>query len=313
MSNFKKYHELNYQDNNRHYQDYSAGALHESIARTWLETDTVDAWRHNRMYAALDAILESEHATWLTIGDGRFGRDSRYISGKGGDVIASDIDDTLLKEARDIGYISKFSKENAEMLSFDDDAFDYVLCKESYHHFPRPMIALYEMLRVASKGVVLIEPNDLNISYSVTMNFFAQVISRWLKKINKSIPRHSFEEFGNYVFTISRRELEKTALGMNYRYLALKGINDCYVQGVEFEKVSDNGKLLRILKLKIFMRDLLAKLRIIDYGNLAAILFKQPPSPGLLKQLKRDGFEVVELPENPYAHGWNTADRGMIT
>lgn len=39
-----------------------------------------------------------------------------------------------------------------------DDAFDYVLCKDSYHHMPRPMIALYQMLRVARRAVVLIEP-----------------------------------------------------------------------------------------------------------------------------------------------------------
>lgn len=303
MSSVKSYHELNYQDNTRHYRNYSAGSINEKTAKTWLETDTVDAWRHRRMYCALDPLLETENATWLTVGDGRYGKDSRYISEKGRDVLATDIDDTLLNEAREIGFISKFSKENAESLSFGDAAFDYVFCKESYHHFPRPMIALYEMLRVASKGVVLIEPNDLNISYSVSMNVFAHLISKWLFIINKGIPRHSFEEFGNYVYTISRRELEKTALGLNYRFLAFKGINDCYVQGVEFEKVSDNGGLLRKLKLKIFLRDLFAKLRIIDYGVLAAIVFKQVPSGILLERLKDNGFEVVVLPQNTYAHG----------
>ena len=303
MPNGKEYHELNYQDNSLHYREFSAGSKNEAQARTWLDPDTVDAWRHRRMYCALDPLLETESSTWLTIGDGRYGKDSRYISEKGGDVLATDIDDTLLNEAREIGFISKFRKENAESLSFGDAAFDFVFCKESYHHFPRPMLALYEMLRVASRGVVLIEPNDQYIGYSVSRNIFIHLISRLLSLVHKRIPLHSFEEFGNYVYTISRRELEKTALGMNYRYLAFKGVNDSYEHGVEFEKIAENGRLLKKLKLKIFLRDLLSKLRIIDYGMLVAIIFKQSPSEALLKRLTHEGFIVVELPENPHSHG----------
>lgn len=305
MSNAKPYHELNYQDNTRHYKDYSAGAKKESQAKTWFKNDTVDAWRHQRMYRTLDPLLETGCSTWLTIGDGRFGKDSRYISDKGLDVTASDIDDRLLLEAKDIGFISKFSKENAESLSFSDATFDYVLCKESYHHFPRPMIALYEMLRVASKGVVLIEPNDQYITYSVIRNFFVNMIRKLLPIgiVPIGIPKYNFEEFGNYVYTISRRELEKTALGMNYRYLAFKGINDSYVYGVEFEKVSEKGRLFRKITTRIFLRNLLAKLQIIDYGILVSILFKQPPSKELIDRLTHDGFDIVELPENPYSHG----------
>lgn len=303
MSNGKEYHELNYQDNSQHYKDYSVGGKNESQAKTWLDNDSVDAWRHQRLYCALDPLLEYERMTWLTIGDGRFGKDSRYISEKGGDVTATDIDDSLLKEARDVGFISKFSKENAESLSFGDGSFDYVFCKESYHHFPRPMIALYEMLRVASKGIVLIEPNDQYISYNVIRNFFVYMISKLLSIVPSGIPKYSFEEFGNFVYTISRRELEKTALGMNYRYLAFKGVNDSYEHGVEFEKVVENGTLFRKIKSRIFLRDLLSKLRVIDYGMLVAIIFKQSPSEELLKRLTHEGFDVVELPENPHSHG----------
>jgi len=305
MPRKKEYHELSYRDNLHHYRDYSVGAKKESQAKTWFENDTVDAWRHRRMYCSLDPLLESDNATWLTIGDGRFGNDARYIFEKGGDVTATDIDDRLLQEAKNIGFISKFSKENAESLSFCDSSFDYVFCKESYHHFPRPMIALYEMLRVASKGVVLIEPNDQYITYSAVRNFFVNMLRKLLpiSILPVGIPKFSFEEFGNFVYTISRRELEKTALGINCRYLAFKGINDSYLYGVEFEKVAGNGSLFKKIKKRIFLRDLLAKLRVIDYGNLVAILFKQSPSQALLNRLKRDGFDVVELPINPHSHG----------
>lgn len=303
MSKNKDYYKLNYEDNTRHYKDYTHGSKRESDAKTWLDPDTVDAWRHRRMYSSLNPLLENQQATWLTIGDGRFGKDSRYICEKGGDVTASDIDDSLLIEANNIGFISKFSKENAESLSFGDSTFDYVFCKESFHHFPRPMLALYEMLRVASRGVVLIEPNDRFISYSLIRNIFTTVINVLLSIVGRGLDRFDFEEFGNYVYSVSQRELEKVAMGMNYRYLAFKGINDSYLYGVEFEKVSENGRLFRKVKLKILLQNLLVKLRIIDSVMLVAIIFKQSPTVELTSRLRSDGFEIVELPVNPYAHG----------
>lgn len=304
MADSKGYKELSYQDNSTHYGLFAAGAEHESRAKSWLDPDTVDAWRHGRMYAALDPLLQVDSsATWLTVGDGRYGKDARYISQRGGDVVATDLDDTLLAEAKDKGYISKFSRENAESLSCADQSFDYLLCKESYHHFPRPMLALYEMLRVASKGVVLIEPNDRFISYSVLRQGATFFIGKILSLLNKEMPRHCFEDFGNYVYAISRRELEKVALGLNYRYLAFKGINDHYLPGVESEKYSQAGPLFKKLKRRIMLRDLLAKLRIVDYDLLAAIVFKQAPSDALLQRLADAGYTLVCLPENPSPHG----------
>lgn len=305
------YHQLNYQDNLKHYRDFVAGGKSEAMARTWLETGTVDAWRHHRMYSALDPLLETEEGTWLTIGDGRYGKDSKYISDRGGDATATDIDDSLLKEARDLGFITKFSKENAESLSFQDASFDYVLCKESYHHFPRPSLALYEMLRVASKGIVLIEPNDQYICHSFTRNIFFKLCNKLLSLVNKEIPEHAFEGFGNYIYSISRRELEKVAMGMNYSHVAFKGLNDFYEHGIEFEKATGESKSLRKIKVRIFVLDLLAKLRIIDHVILIAIIFKQLQSRELLELLKRDGFDVVELPTNPNPHGREPVGDGI--
>ena len=304
MSKERENHEENYLANQNHYESCSAGGEPGRLARTWLDHDTADAWRHGRMYAALDPLLESDPgASWLTIGDGRYGKDAGYISGKGGVAMATDLDDSLLLEAREMGLIARCAKENAEALSFENDSFDYVFCKESYHHFPRPMLALYEMLRVASKGVVLIEPKDRFISYSPVRHFSAWVAGFLLTLVRKGIPRHNFEEFGNYVYSISRRELEKAALGMNYRYLAFKGINDHYIGGIEFEKASGEGRLLRNLKRRIMLRDLLTRLRITDYGLLAAILFKQPPSDAMQQRLAGAGYQLVRLPENPNPHG----------
>lgn len=304
MTSTGSFKEKSYQQHSEHFKEYSPGGKKEAHAKTWFEKDTVDAWRHQRMYQLLDPILIADpEAKWLTVGDGRYGKDAKYIIEKGCNAIASDISDYLLKEAKNIGYISEYKKENAESLSFQDSEFDYVFCKESYHHFPSPMLALYEMLRVANKGVLLIEPNDAYIN-----NKILGIIFRNLKNIIKLLlcrktNRHLFEESGNYVFSISRREIEKVALGLNYKIVAFKGINDAYFAGVEYEKLSEKGPLQKKIKVLINFANILCKLGFMDYGILAAIIFKNNPSKKLIQQLTKEGYEIIHLPDNPYISG----------
>lgn len=305
MSSKENFQEKSYRQHYEQFKEFSSGGKKEAHAKTWLEKDTVDAWRHQHMYQLLDPILIADpKAKWLTVGDGRYGNDANYILEKGCDAIASDISDYLLKEAKDIGYISEYKKENAESLSFKDCEFDYVFCKESYHHFPRPMLALYEMLRVANKGVILIEPKDPYINNKITEIFFRNLrnITKFLLR-RKNTNRHSFEEVGNYIFTISRREIEKVALGLNYKIVAFKGINDAYFVGVEYEKLSEKGSLQKKVRLLISIRDILCKPGVMDYGVLAAMIFKKEPAEELLQQLAKKGYEIIHLPDNPYISG----------
>ena len=293
--------EHSYEQHKKEFLKYSLRGDKAAHAKTWLENDTVDAWRHQRMYKMIDPILYSEPNTkWLTVGDGRYGKDAKYIMTSGCYALATDISDILLKEGVDSGYISEYKQENAESLSFNDLSFDYVFCKESYHHFPRPMIALYEMLRVSSKGVILIEPNDKYINDNISEILF-RTIRQLIKKIlGLNVSKHGFEDSGNYVFRISKREIEKVALGLSFNVVAFKGINDAYYAGVEYEKFSDNGPLKRKVKGLIIMQDFLCKLGLINYGLLAAILFKKKPSTTLIKELANDGYEILNLPDNPY-------------
>jgi ubiquinone/menaquinone biosynthesis C-methylase UbiE len=218
--------------------------------------------------------------------------------------LASDITDVLLKEAEAIGYISKYQIENAESLSFEDSKFDYVFCKESYHHFPRPMLALYEMLRVAKKGIFLIEPNDAYVNRKLTEMAFRDVRDLIIKaRVGKKGIEPRFEESGNYVYSISRREIQKVALGLNYSVVAFKGINDAYVFGVEYEKLAEKGPLQKKVRRLIALKDLLCNLGLMEYNLLVAIIFKQEPSKELSHGLSEEGYEIVVLPENPYISG----------
>jgi ubiquinone/menaquinone biosynthesis C-methylase UbiE len=124
-----------------------------ATSRTWFKKDTADYWRHSRMYEAVDCFKVEPESKWLTVGDGRFGLDSIRISEKGfASVTPSDISEALLKRSKEEGRIQHYRVENAESLSFESDEFDYVFCKESYHHFPQPLNALYEMLRLPGGG-----------------------------------------------------------------------------------------------------------------------------------------------------------------
>lgn len=137
------------------------GARPARLMETWKRDTTVDAWRHNRMYRCLDPLLSRfPGSRWLTVGDGRYGTDAHYLETHGVQAIATDISDTMLRRAKEDGFIKEYSKENAEKPSFGDGTFDFALCKEAYHHCPRPMLAVYEMLRVARSGIVLIEPDE---------------------------------------------------------------------------------------------------------------------------------------------------------
>jgi SAM-dependent methyltransferase len=49
---------------------------------------------------------------------------------------------------------------NAEALPYASRSFDLVLCKEALHHLARPVLGLYEMLRVCRQRAVLVEPWD---------------------------------------------------------------------------------------------------------------------------------------------------------
>lgn len=256
-----------------------------------LYDDTLDAWRHQRMYSYIDPLI-TKAKLWLTVGDGRYGEEAHYIERLGGKALATDISTKRLKIAKKEGYISEYKKENAEKMSFKDETFDYVLCKESYHHFPRPMIALYEMIRVAKKAVVLIEPNDV-IRRGFT---YKQLLG--IEEIKRKVNR--FEVSGNYVYTTSRREFEKVALGIGLPTLAFAGFDDYYEKGMGKELFNEKGPKYKKFKLIIWILDIAYRLGIRDRSLLVTIIFKKKPTKNIVKALQQSGYTVNNLPKNPY-------------
>lgn len=282
----------------------------EQSTTQWTNEETVDYWRHKRMYDTLIPVLNNyPNAKWLTVGDGRYGTDAHYILKYTSNVLASDIAEDCLKTAKEKGFITDYKIENAEKMSFADNTFDFALVKEAFHHFPRPSLSVYEMLRVAKKGIILIEPNDPNcqspkkFTLNETLFWFFQGIKNSIKGIFGKDPFYSqggYEPVGNFVYTISEREIEKTALGLNYDMVAFKGLNDDYIEGVEYEMLKDNGPLFNKIKSTIEKEDGKVKMGKRVYGILTAIIFKEMPDDNCINDMKKAGFKITKLMKNPY-------------
>lgn len=297
--------DTSYEGHTKHF-----GITNDEDLQKWTRTDTVDYWRHKRMYDTLLPLLKNyKNDKWLTVGDGRYGVDAHYLQQYSDKVIASDITGERLKIAKEKGYVNEYKVENAERMTFEDNSFDFILCKETYHHFPRPAIAVYEMLRVAKKAIVFIEPNDENIITPQTQSFNSAFF--WLKQACKNLIKKllkkqayyhqgNYEEVGNYVFSISEREIEKIALGLNYEMVAFKGMNDYYIQGVEYEAAENGNALFEKIKKEIKQADNLVRKGGRKFGLLTAIIFKDMPNENCIKDMREMGYTITTLMRNPY-------------
>ena len=271
--------------------------------KTFFDVNTVDRWRHIRQLELIKTYCSLyQNSDWLTVGDGGFGSSATYIEMHGGRAVSTDLDTSFLKIAAENKLISNFQYANAEELPFENDRFDFSFCKQSYHHFPRPFIAVYEMLRVSKKAVMLVEPADWLPSPFLLRTL--QKIKRKLKKlIGLKNPHHeegSFEKVGNYIYTISEREIEKMALGLSLPCIAFKKFDDIYLEGVEFEMMESNGPLKRKIDRRMKINRLKQFLGLSTKNNIMCILFKYLPDSNEQSILKANGFNVIELPKNPY-------------
>ncbi|MEA5405003.1 class I SAM-dependent methyltransferase [Arcicella sp. DC2W] len=274
-----------------------------STIRKWqksIEENTIDYWLHQRLFDLANPLINANDH-WLTVGDG-YGFDANYFARKGCKVMATDIGEAFLPLVKEQKLIDDFSVENVEKLSFDDNSFDYVFCKEAYHHFPRAYLGVYEMIRVAKKAIILAEPQD-PLTKMPLMLAIKNILDRFdptiLQKYWKN--RYSFEEVGNYVFKLSDREMEKIAMGMNLPAIAFKGINNSYWKaGLDTEIANNSSAAFRKIQSKLRRDNFLCKLGILPYQVLSAVIFKTLPTQETISKLKNKGYLYYEFPKNPY-------------
>jgi SAM-dependent methyltransferase len=307
-----------YKSQEQHLSKDCLDSSRKETHKSWFRQDTVDFWRHSRMYEPVKAFANQPGLSWITVGDGTYGLDSQRIRGLGfTSVLPTDLFGGMLQKALQEGLINDYRTENAEHLSLPDESFDLAFCKESYHHFPRGPVALHELLRVARHAVILIEPRDYCIDRpsirSVGPTGLVKGLWTWLglkiKFSRSEIPPSAryqlgdtpgYEESGNYIYSISSREMEKVALGLNLPALALKGMNDHYEAGMEHELATSDSTAFAKLQTQISTADEMSRAGIGSTSLLMVILFKTPPSTETREFLVRNEWHVMDLPRNPY-------------
>lgn len=254
---------------------------------------SIDNWRHSRMLAHVKPLLNAvPDAVWMTLGDGRYGSDAAYLKEQGASATATSLTAEKLRVACEQGFIDAYRVENAEHISLEENTVDFVLCKEAYHHFPRPPLALYEMLRVARDGAVLIEPLD-------DPKLFDSMKSL-IKKIIRGDREQQFEPSGNFLYRLNVHELCKLMSAMGGQTLAFKGINDFYHARLGGYAANTFNVGSMITRFGIMVQNALTRLGLLGFGLGCVVVFKGQPSSSVRQALQGAGFQIIDLPRNPY-------------
>lgn len=176
--------------------------------------DTPDTLRHWEILGTTDSMIRTlDCGSVLTVGD-NYCRDAAYIKRTSGCyAIASDLRmGRDMDKAVKLSHVDKVIDADVENLPMEDNSVDLVFAKEAFHHWPRPMLGVYEMLRVASKCVILIEPTDTDKN------------------------QNNYERAGNYIHRISVREIIKAAWSLYLPAVAYRTFYDPYKEPFNYEE-----------------------------------------------------------------------------
>lgn len=258
------------------------------------------AWIHTYPLKTLDAILGPAPQRILTLGDGRGALESRYLKTLGHDAVPGDVCVDNLRNAKDCGLIDEYLELNAENLDLPDQSFDFVLMKEALHHLQRPYLGIYEMLRVAKKGLILLEPHR---EYPSTITACFKEISRRLLRREGSagkarLPTVKYESIGNYLYFFSAYEFTQAALALGITDVAFRFCHRPYEHGDDCSLTGDELKrFIRRRKIRMIYQDLLKgrqRRPVLCYAMFKSVLTQEQKS-----RLIASGYDVPQLQENP--------------
>lgn len=153
--------------------------------------------RDRRLRVAVDRLQHvtgGDLSTWSALVTcAGVGGEGSYLANRGvGRVTVSDFSPRALSHCRRRDARLETLQLDAEQLDVPDESFDLVLVQDGLHHLPRPVLGFTEMLRVARRAVVVIEPH-------------AGLVARCL---GREWERHG--DVANYVFRWDRRLLEQS-------------------------------------------------------------------------------------------------------
>jgi len=219
----------------------------------------------------------------ISVCDGR-AVEASYLKSNGLIVTATDLYPEYLHKAFEGGAIDNFSEEDAENLSYKAEEFDWGIVKAGLHHLPRPIMGIYELLRVSRKGIFILEGHD---------GYFLRVLRKYL------FPGRDWEPSGNYVYRFRERELAKLCLSLNIPAYAVKTSFLAWNRKHESICKGELGYRVRIIFYR-FLNCIFAS----QGNNFTAVIFKIVPQEHQIKLLKKYGFRYVKLSPNPAFKGF---------
>lgn len=267
---------------------------------------SVDDWRHLRMLEFC-SVFRNDRDTWLTVGD-HYGHDAQRLADIGmSNITVSSLTTEYLNLIKKFGGINNALALNAEQINLPDDSFDFVVCKEALHHMPRPYVAIYEMMRVARKAVIIVaEPTDplidwrpegknltitrrfeIDPSVGPTVSFLGPSGDAILKRYIDWWETGPF----NYVYTLSERELAKISQGYGIPSWATRMSGDYYNARYGDEAANESSAGFIETKNQTELQEILSSNTGIPCTRISATLFKQTPKSTIVSSLQSMAFK----------------------
>lgn len=133
-------------------------------------------------------------------------------------------------------------------LAFKENCFDYVFIGDSIHHLKEPNRGIYELLKAARYGLMVIEPND-----------------SWLTRLFEKLGlAHEYEPTqGNYVYRFNKRDVHKIAKALFLKYNVIR----CFA----IHRITKNNIELQLFKLLNWIANIICR----DLGNYIIFLIKK--------------------------------------
>lgn len=178
-----------------HFDQVFAGGARQHITTTNVLVRYLVDWRIGeavrRLMKATDSRLTCDSSVLLLCaGEGAEG--SVLCNMGFTNVTVSDISEYGVHQAMERDSRLQGLVLNAERINLTNDAFDVVVVQEGLHHLQSPVQGFTEMLRVASFGVIFIEPHDSFVGKLIGTKWerhgeAVNYVFRWDKKLVEDI------------------------------------------------------------------------------------------------------------------------------
>jgi ubiquinone/menaquinone biosynthesis C-methylase UbiE len=154
-------------------------------------------------------VADSSPSSWdVLVICGGVGGEGTVLANMGfKSVTVSDFSENALRVCNERDARLKTRILNAENLDLAKESFDLVIVQDGLHHLPRPVLGFTEIIRVAKKGAIIIEPHT-----GIVANLLGRVweevgdtinyVFRWDKQLVEQATRSYILQAPCYIKTI---------------------------------------------------------------------------------------------------------------